>query len=67
VAVKDSVFEETEGYATLKIQVALARHVAMRNDGGMVNICRASKHHRAVLQPWMGRYSGAFLSGARRY
>jgi hypothetical protein len=67
VAVKASVFEEMEWYATLEIQIALARHVAMRNDRGMVNICRASKHLRAVLQPWMGRYSGAFLSGVRRY
>jgi hypothetical protein len=53
VAVKDRVFDETEWYATLKIQVALARHGAMRNDRGMVNTCRASKRHGAVLQPWM--------------
>lgn len=63
MAVKDPVFEETEWYATWKIQVVSARHVDIRNDRGMVNICRASKHHRSVLQPWMARYSGAFFSG----
>ena len=53
MAVKDSVFEETEWYATLKTQAALVRHPAMRNDIGIVNIRRPSKHHRSVLQPWM--------------
>ena len=55
MAMKDSALEVTEWYATLKIQVALARHVAMPNDRGRVNPLRACKHHRAIFwNQWLG-------------